>query len=256
MKSKFAKFIDGTVGACLIFFAAVAVMRYYTTLQLAVFCAAAITACACLLLKLFGRKKEQALRLSAAADGMFFDFLFADDGAPAKLLHAGLKAQNPAAKIRGKGVYLNGTAAFCCFGTPPDKKTAARFIAKAKHYGASKIVILSKAPPLSTVDVDGITVKTVYGDDVYKLFASLDALPKKQYEQKRKSRRAALYGAFGKDKIIRYAILSASMFAVSVLNGYSVITFACACACAALAAVSVALSLSTAIKNRKDKQRD
>ena len=39
MKSKFAKFIDGTVGACLIFFAAVAVMRYYTTLQLAVFCA-------------------------------------------------------------------------------------------------------------------------------------------------------------------------------------------------------------------------
>ena len=147
MKSKFAKFIDGTVGACLIFFAAVAVMRYYTTLQLAVFCAAAITACACLLLKLFGKKKEQALRLSAAADGMFFDFLFADDGAPAKLLHAGLKAKNPAAKIRGKGVYLNGTAAFCCFGTPPDKKNrGAIYSQKPKHYGASKNSNFEQSP--------------------------------------------------------------------------------------------------------------
>ncbi|MDE6401777.1 MAG: hypothetical protein K2L54_04100, partial [Clostridiales bacterium] len=248
MKSKFAKFIDGTVGACLIFLAATAVMRYYTTLELAVFSAAAITACACFLFKLFGKKKESAVRLSAAADGMFFDFMFSDDAAPVKLLYAGLKSKTPDVKLRGKGVYLNGTAAFCFFNAPPDKKSIARCIAKAKHFGATKTVILSKLPPQSTVDVDGMMVKLAHGDDIYKLFGSLGALPQKKYEQKRKSRRAAFFGAFGKDKIMRYVILSCSLFAVSALNGYSVITLVCACACAALAVASVAVSVSKAIK--------
>lgn len=253
MKSKFAKFIDGTVGACLIFLAATAVMRYYTTLELAMFSAAAITACACLLLKLFGKKRENAQRLSADADAMFFDFMFSDESAPAKLLYAGLKAKDPATKLRGKGVYLNSTAAFCVFAAPPDKKTIARCIAKAKHYGASKTVVLSKTPPQAAVDVEGMTVKFAYGDDVYKLFGSLDALPQKNFAEKQRSRRSAFGAALGKDKIIRYALLSASLFAVSVLNGYSVITLVCACACAALAVASVGVSLSKAIKNRKDK---
>lgn len=255
MKSKFAKFVDSTVGACLIFLAATAVMRYFTTLQLAVFSATAITACICLLLKLSCKKRSDATRLSQAADNMFFDFMFADDSAPIKLLHAGLKQKAPDAKLRGKGVYLNGTAAFCCFNSPPDKKTVARIIAKAKHFGARNALILSKSPPTSTIDIDGFTVKFAHGDDVYKLFGSLDALPEKKFSTKNRTRRAAFAGAFGKDKILRYAILSASMFALSALSGYAVITLTCACACAAFAVISIVTTAAKAIKTKKKAER-
>lgn len=253
MKSKFAKFIDSTIGACLIFFAAVAVMRYYTTLDLAVFCAFAITACVCLLLKLSGVKKTEKHRLSVAADGMFFDFMFMPDDAPIKQLYNGLKEKLPSAVLRGKGVYTADTAAFCYFDCPPNEKELARLISKAKRFRANKIIVLSKSPMRTVVDIEGFTVKSVCGEDVYKLYGSLGALPKKQFSSKQKSRRTAFYGALGKDKILRYALLSAAMFGISILNGYSIMTFACACVCAALCVAAVGFNIyRAATKKRKN----
>ena len=251
VKSKFAKFVDATVGATLIFAAATAVLRYYTTLYFAMFAASCLTFCAVVMLSFRSRKKSDAQKLSKNADGMFFDFMFENDAAPAKLLCRGLKAKGIDAKVRGNGVYMGNTAAFTVFDGRLDDKTAARMISRAKHYGATKAVILCKLPPAATPDVDGFTVKTVCGEDVYKLFASLGALPKHRFEQKRGKRFAAFRSALGKDKIVRYLLLAASMTALTVLFDYSVTTIACAVICAALFVASAIFNIVKAAKAKK-----
>ncbi|MDE6294191.1 MAG: hypothetical protein K2L88_06190, partial [Clostridiales bacterium] len=144
MKSKFAKFIDGTLGAALIFFAAVAVLRYFIpATDLTVFCALSITAGVCLLSKLRGTRKGEQVRISKAADDMFFEFMFLPQNAPALALAAGLKARGENAVTHGSGVYANKTAAYCVL-NQADERDVARLIAKAKHYGANKLIILCK----------------------------------------------------------------------------------------------------------------
>lgn len=251
MKSKFAKFTDATLGAAMIFFAATAVLRYYTTLELAAFSAAAITACVVLMLGFVGKRKAREQIVSKAAQDMFFDFMFLDDAAPARLLHKGLKAKNARAALHGKGVYLNGTAAFCLFDAPLDAKKAARLISKAKHYGAKKVVALCKVPPQSTVDIDGFSIKTVCGDDVYRLFASLGCLPDRRFSSKNKSRFAALRGALGGDKIIKYLLLCVTFFAIAAFTGYSVIMLVCASACGVLFMSSATLAIIKRVKGRR-----
>ncbi|MBD5132767.1 MAG: hypothetical protein HDT28_09335 [Clostridiales bacterium] len=248
MKSKFAKFIDNSLGALLIFAAAFAVMRYYTTFDLAVFSAISITACALLLSSFKSKTAVGKQKLSAAATNMFYDFMFMNEQAPAKLLHAGLIKLEPTAVRRGAGVYLNSTAAFCCF-SPPNKQTVARCIAKAKHYGAKKVILLCNAPPQDAVDVDGIKTVYVSGENTYALFASLGALPEHKFLPTKKRRRDILVGVLGKDKILKYLILSAAMFCITVFVSRSVITFVCACVCAVLAAVAIATNIVKLIKN-------
>lgn len=251
VKSKFAKFVDATVGAVLIFVAATAVLRYYTTLQLAMFAASCVTFCALVMLTFRSRKQSDAQKLSKNADGMFFDFMFESDAAPAKLLYSGLKSKGLEVKRHGNGVYAGSTAAFTLFDGRLDDKTAARMIARAKHYGATKAVILCKLPPAATPDVDGFTVRTVCGEKVYKLFASLGALPKHRFEQKRSKRFAAFGNALGKDKIVRYLLLAASMTALTVLFDYSVTTIACAVICAALFVASAIFNIVKAARAKR-----
>lgn len=250
MKSKFAKFTDRTLGAALVFFAATAVLRYYTTLELAMFCAAAVTACALLLLKTKERVGVEKQRLSDEAEAMFFDFMFTGDGAPARHLYKGIKARDDSAVMHGNGVYLGKTAAFCAFDGALDAKASARLVSKAKHFGAKRVVVFCKDTPKSTVDVDGFPIKTVCGDEVYKLFASLKCLPEKKFARAKKSRLAAFSGALGGDKIVKYALLSATFYVFAIFTR-SIITFVCACACALLAAASITFFTVKQIRSRE-----
>lgn len=243
MKSRFAKFVDRTVGACLIFLAATAVLRYYTTLQLAAFSATAITACALLLFGAFGRKRDDKYAMSKNAQNMFFDFMFMDERAPARLLCQALNAKNISATMHGNGVYTRSLATFCFFDNSPDRKAIARSIAKADRYGAHKVLLLCKTPPQSMPEIDDVTVKTVCAENVYSLFGSLGALPKNKYSQKKKSRLAAFSHALDRDRIVRYVVLSAMLFAVSAISGMSIVPFVCACVCAALAIASIVASI-------------
>lgn len=250
MKSRFAKFIDATVGAVLIFFAATAVMRYYTTLELAAFSAVAVTACALLLLGLFGKKREQQQKLSDNAEALFFELMFMSDRAHAKLLFDGLGSVGLDPTMHGNGVYTEKTAAYTFFAAPPDARDVARAIAKAKHYGAAKAVMLCKTPPKDPPAIDGFDVDFVCGEDVYKLLGGLGALPRTDYAAKSK-KRSMFSGALGKDKILRYSVLSAAMFAASALFGFYVVPFACACVCAVLAVAAVILNVARAVRSKR-----
>ncbi len=251
MKSKFAKFIDRTIGAMLIFFAAFAVLRYFIpATDATVFCALTVTAGLCMIARLRGKKSGERIRISKAADDMFFEFMFLPDNAPAVQLTNALKAKGENAVRHGNGVYLNSTAAYCCFGRPLDEKDCARLIAKAKHYGADKLVILCKTPP-TVPQADGPEIAVVCGDDAYKLFASLNALPPKKYAADEK-RHGAFKNAFSRDKIFRYLVLAASFFFVSWISR-SVITFACSVLCALLAVISVTITAVRAAKKHKQK---
>lgn len=250
MKSKFAKFVDRTIGACLIFLAATAVMRYYTTLQLAMFSALAITSCALLLFGALGRKRADKYAMSKNAEDMFFDFMFLDERAPARLLGKALNAKNVCATVRGNGVYTRDTAAFCFFDNSPDQRAIARTIAKSKRYGASKVLLLCKTPPQAVPELDDVTVKTVCAENVYSLFGSLGAMPEKRFSIKRRSRLAAFAHALDKDKIIRYVVLAAALFAVSFISGKSIIPFACACIAATLAIISIVMTIVKKVKSK------
>lgn len=252
MKSKFAKITDSTIGAALIFFAAAAVYKYYMPLSIAVFCALSTTACAFVLLGFTGRKKSNAAVLSKAADDMFFDFMFCDENAPARALCKGLNAHGKNAVTHGGGVFLNGCAAYFSFDAPLIAAKAARYVSRAKHYGAEKLTVFCKDPPVCSLDIDGVSMSVVYGNDVYKLFASLGATPKKRFAPKRKKRFSSLRGALTKDKLPHYLMLSASMFGVAALTGYSVITLVCASVCAALFA---ATAINAAVRSLRSKKR-
>lgn len=250
MKSKFAKFIDGTMGAALIFFAAVAILRYYIpTTDLVVFLAVTVTAGILLLSKLKAVKRDSKLRLSKAADDMFFEFMFMPENAPTALLLNALKAKGEPAVKHGNGVFLNGTAAYPVFSQRADEATVARLIAKAKHFGADKLVLLCKAPQI-VPQVDGMQVVTVCGDDVYTLFASLNALPERKYAGVTSRRRGAYKNMFSADKILRYAVLAILFYFVSRFS-HSIVTFVCAVLCAALALTATTLTIVRAAKKRK-----
>ena len=249
MKSKFAKFIDGTVGALLIFFAAVAIFRYFIpSTDLVIFCAASVTAGIFLTAKLCGAKRGERIRISKAADDMFFEFMFLSETAPAAMLTTALKEKGEPAVRRGCGVFVNGTAAYPVFCRAADENYSARLIAKAKHYGADKLIILSKLPPV-VPQVDGITVATVTGDDVYTLFASLNALPQRKYVGT-SARHSAYKNMFSPDKILRYGVLAVLFYFVAKFSR-SVVTFACSVLCAALALTAVTLLIVRAAKKRK-----
>jgi hypothetical protein len=249
VKSKFAKITDGTLGAFLLFFAAYAVMRYYLPNSLAVFSAAATAMTALLLFGLSGKRKDEDRRLSAAADGMFYDFMFLPANAPITLLAKGLRARGETPTVHGSGLYLGGTAAFAVFDKPLDQAACARLVARARHYGAARIVALVKSPPAATVDVKDVKLRAVVGDDTYKLFASLSALPPHKFERAARPRFYAFRNALGKDKTPRYLILSASLFFVSRMTS-SVVAVVCAAIAAALFAASVIYNIAKAAKQK------
>lgn len=223
-------------------------MRYYTTTTLAMFCASAITACVWILAKFKRAGNEEREKLSKAAEEMFFDLMFSDETSHVKLLLNGLKNKCDCTR-HGNGIFIGKTAAFLKLSSPPCEADIAQIIAKSKHYGASKTVIFTKKPISSIPDVLGITVKNVYGEDVYKLFSSLGAIPHKKFLPRTKSRRAAYCGIFDTDKIVRYAILAAAMFLIAAV-GKSIITFICAAICAILLFISLVFCATRAIANK------
>ncbi len=242
MKSTFAKIVDSTVGAALVFIASFAVIRYYAPTATAVFGAACVTFTALVLLRFGSNKKSAAFKLSKAADEMFFDFMFLPNAAPARLLAKALATKDvPPPTVRGDAVYVGKTAAFFAFDAPPDEKALARMIARAKHFGAKKAVVFSKGSA-AKLQVNDFELTTVCGDKVFELFASLGALPEHKYEKSRKTRRAVLRAALGKDKIARYIFLSAALFFVAWLT-HSIVTTVCAAISAALALASTIISL-------------
>lgn len=256
MKSKFAKFVDATLGACLIFFAATAVLRYYTTLELAAVSGFAVAACACLLMHVTGANKRNATRLSSAADDMFYELMFCAPRAHAKMLHDGLKSKYEHARLHGNAVYLGKTAAACVFDRAPTANDTARIIARAKHYGANKVVVLCKTPPDERIDADDFTVTYVVGNDVYKLFGALGCLPRKKYSPKKKNRALGLSAALGKDKIIRYFLLAVALFFVATFGGLRWIPLVCACVSAILCVAATVASIIRAGRSTENKAPD
>ncbi len=226
-----------------------AVFRYYTTTELAAFSAAAVTACALFMLGILGKNKDGKREMTKKSEDMFYDFMFERDGYPAKKLADGLKAKGVDAVVKAGAVYANNSAAFFSFDNPLDARAAARMIARAKRSGAKRAVVFCKLPPQSTVDVKDFSIKTVYGDNVYKLFASLGALPERRFEKPVRARFAAFRNALAGDKILRYFALSASLFAVSMLFGFSIVPFVCAVAAAALFLAAVVFNAAKKIKS-------
>lgn len=249
MKSKFAKITDGTLGASLLFFAAYAVMRYYLPNSLAVFSAAAVAMTALLLFGLSGRRRDAEHRLSAAAEDMFYDFMFLPPDAPVRLLAKGLRVRGESPTVHGSGLYLGGVAAYAVFDKPLDSAACARLIARARHYGAARVIALVKSPPASAVDVKDVKFRAVVGDETYKLFASLSALPPHKFERAARPRFYAFRNALAKDRIFRYLVLSASLFIVFRVTS-SIVAVACA-------AIAAALFLAAAVYNiaRSAKQK-
>ncbi len=255
MKTRFAKFVDRTVGAVLLFAVFTALFRYYTTAELAAFSAAAAAACVVLVLCAVGKNRDGKRELDKKAEEMFYDFLFESDDCPAKKLAAALRAKNVEATVKAGAVYALGTAAFFSFDRPLDEGRAARMVARAKRNGALRAVVFCKCQPQSTVSVKDFPLKAVCGDEVYKLFASLDALPKRTFEKPVGSRFAAFSKALSSDRILRYLALSAALFAVSLLFGFSLIPFVCATVSAALFAASVVFNAVKKIKAVKAEKR-
>lgn len=245
MKSIFAKIVDSTVGAALVFCAAFAVIRYFAPLPTAMFGAACVTFSAVAALWFKSGKTASKAKISKAADAMFFDFMFLPNTAPARMLAKALNGRGENATARGDGLYVGKTAAYFAFDAPPDEKALARTIARAKHFGAKKAVVFCKTAPTAKLQVNDFELSFVCGDDVYRLFASLDALPEHKFEKPKRSRRAVLRAAIGKDKILKYAVLSAALFFAAWLTG-SIASLVCASVCAALA---LAAGIATAVKN-------
>ncbi|MDE6293349.1 MAG: hypothetical protein K2L88_01855, partial [Clostridiales bacterium] len=110
-------------------------------------------------------------------------------------------------------------------------------------------IILCKTPP-PVPQVDGMEIKTVCGDNAYRLFASLNALPKRKYAESNTARRSAFKNAFSPDKIIRYALLAVAFYFTARFSK-SIITFACAVLCAALAVIGITTAIVRKAKKRK-----
>ena len=247
MKTRFAKLIDGTLGFTLMYIAVFAVLCYYIPKSFAAL--TALSFCSALFI-IFGFKERVSgnkLKLTQNASAMFFDFLFEPSSAPAKLLKSGLSGKGITASIRGSALYTNGAAAFFHFGQPPTQSDIAKDMAKAKKYGAAKILIFTETPAPPFPQIDGYEIISVAGDDVYKLFRSLDCLPEHKFEKKNKLRFSALRSALSKDKIPRYFLLSAGLFAVAYFTSSIVCTV-----CAAIAAVLFVSSIVFgAVKTKK-----
>lgn len=255
MKSKFAKFVDATLGAALIFGAATAVLRYYTALSTAVFLALAVTACLLTVLRFKEKAGIGKARLVKNAEDMFFDFMFEPDYSPAKRLCKALSARRVNAVRHGAAVYAGKRAAFFAFDAPPTEKQSARMISKAKRYGATSAIVFGKAESASLVAIANFDVRYVGGNDTYRLFASLGALPDKR-ERKPHARLVDTYRhALAPDKSPRYAILAAAFFAIGIpLRSY--ITLACAAICCVLFVASLALAVAKKTKSTRKKISD
>ncbi len=247
MKTRFAKFVDGTFGFFLMFLAAFAVLCYFIPKPFAALTALSFASALFLIFGFRERANGEKLRLSRAADAMFFDFMFEASAAPARLLKKGLCSRGKEATVRGNALYLDGTAAFFCFDAPPTQNELARDLAKAKRYGANKILEFSKLPLPAFPQINGYTVKPIIGDDVYKLFASLDCLPKRKFEEKPRRRFAALLSALSKDRIPRYLLLAGGLTAVTLFT-QSIATTVCAAIATALLVASI---IYTAVKTKK-----
>ncbi len=249
MKSNFAKIVDHTLGAALLFFAVTAIMAAFVPIGVAAGAAVSVTAAAFIILDFKERKAEGKVKLSEAADTMFFDFMFEDERLPAKLAAAALVARGENAAATRSAVYLGKTAAFFRFSAPPDDGRIARDIAIAKRHGATNIVeFCHAAPAYSLPEVSGFTVKIVDGENTYKLMASLGALPPKRFAAAKKKRFAAFKGALGKDKIVKYALLSAGLFVIASLTRFSVVTVVCASISAVLFAASLIGNIVSSLK--------
>ncbi len=249
-KSRFAKFVDATVGSALIFAAAYAVSRYFMPSTFAILSAVSVTGAVILISRTRKKASLDREKLSKAAEDMFYEFMFMPDGAPAKLLSKGLKNKGVETALHGNALYTDSAAAFFFFDAPPSEKATARAIARAEHYNKSKAVIFCRQPIQTKFDVD-FPVTTANGDDVYKLFASLNCLPESKHSKsKAATRRAVLKGAFSKEKIPRYLLLSGAFFLTAALTGFSVVLVVCA----SVSAVLFLCSSISAIKNASKKR--
>lgn len=252
MKSHFAKIIDSTLGAVLLFAVATAVLRYYLPLYVSTVTAGAITAGIYFMASTLTKKRNDRETVSRAADDMFFDFMFSNAAAPAKRLQAGLNRRGVKSELHGDALYCNNTAAFFFFDAPPTDKQIARAVSRATHYGKRSIIVFSKFPAQIGISPDGIKITAVHGDDVYRLFASLDALPPRRFDKtKRAGRFSAFRGALDKDKTVRYLLLSLALFAVARLTRFSVAVTVCAGISALLFVSSIVFNIVRAVRSTK-----
>lgn len=250
MKSSFAKFTDTTIGSIIVFAAVFAVCRYYVPTRFAALAAMPIAAAFAFLCGITNRRKTAAEQLSDGAQNMFFSFMFMPQNAAARYLSIGLKCKGCECKLIANGVYTQNTAAYCVFDAPLTDADAAKLIAKAKHHGKNEVVIFCREQPKTTLDIADVSLKTPNGENVYKLFASLDALPPQKYTKTKKSASQIAMRALDKDKILKYAALSASFFFLSYLTDYSIGFLVAAILSAVLLFVSASVAVAAKLKPR------
>ncbi|MCH5161154.1 MAG: hypothetical protein J1G04_03900 [Clostridiales bacterium] len=248
-KSKFAKFIDATVGSALIFAAAYAVLRYFMPSTFAVLSAVSVTGAVWLIFRTRAKNADMREQLSHKADDFFYEFMFLPDNAPAKHLSKGLQRKGVATALHGNALYTENKGAFFFFDGPPNERSIARSISRAEHYGKKEIIIFSRRPIQNILNAD-FAVTTVCGDDVYKLFASLDILPESKHAKIRRDRRMMFRAALSKDKIARYFVLSAALFGTSYLLGFSVVMTICASVAAVLCISSIIFAIAQSAKEK------
>lgn len=229
------------------YLAAFAVTCYFIPRSFAALTALSFSSALFLIFGFRERISGNRLKLSRAADNMFFDFMFEPSNTAAKLLKSGLERKGTFSVVHGNALYYLKTASFFHFDSPPSQNDVARDVAKAKKYGATKILVFTKLPAQAFPQLDGYEIISIVGDDVYKLFASLDCMPPRRFEEKPRRRFAALSSALSKDKLPRYFLLAGGLTAVSVFTR-SVITYVCA---AIATALFVATAIVTAVKSKK-----
>lgn len=237
MKTRFAKFIDGTLGFVLMYAAAFSVLCYFIPKSFAAL--TALSFCSALYL-IFGFKERingSKTRLSKNASEMFFNFMFEGNNAPAKLLKTGLNNKGISSALHGNALYTGKTSAFFHFASPPTQTDVARDVAKAKRYGCKKLLVFSESSK-PFPQIDGYEIVSVTGDDVYRLFRSLDCLPERKFNKKSKRRFSALLSALSKDKLPRYFLLAAGLGAVAFFTR-SVVCIVCAAVAVILFVASV-----------------
>ena len=77
------------------------------------------------------------------------------------------------------------------------------------------------------------------------------ATPKRAFAAKKRGKPYKLSGAFDKDKIARYLVLSAALFAIAAFTDYSIITLVCAGVCALLFVIASVVNIVKYVKKQR-----
>lgn len=257
MKGTFAKIIDRTFGAGLLFLVATAVIGYFQPQRIALIAGTIITALIYLASSLTSRISNDKQKLSHATEQMFYDFMFLNTDEPSKMLQVGLRKRGINCYTSKTALYYKNTVAFFAFDEVLTQTQTAKYISTAVRKGVSNVLIFSKKDFTPSISVDGITLRVISGNAVYQLFASLNALPAHTYKSTAKKRIFPfLSAALDLRKLPRYLLLSCAFFFIAAITKFSIMLTFCAILNAVLALSTIILRLINKTVTNKNTKND